>query len=75
MLPRAIGGRGRGGHGHNGRGRRHRVVRLEDVGQPHRNPQSYSQEMDDVSLSEEEYVDSTSNNKALGAYPTTPPPQ
>ena len=65
MSPRARRARGHGG----------RVIRLANVGQPHRNPQSYSQEMDDVSLSEEEYVDSTSNNKALGAYPTTPPPQ
>ena len=73
MPPRTIGGRGRGGHGHNGRGRRHRVVRLEDVGQPHRNPSpSLSLEgMDEHELPEasESVDDTTSQRDNVGAYP------
>ena len=38
MPPRAIYSRAHGGQGRDGRGRRHRVVRLVDIGQPHRNP-------------------------------------
>ena len=38
MPPRAVSGRGHGGQGRNGRGHHGLVVRLEDVGQPHRDP-------------------------------------
>ena len=62
MPPWVVGGRGCEGQGHNGQGRHRRVIRLEDVGQPHRDlSQSLSMEgMDEHELPKgSESVDDT----------------
>ena len=63
--------RPRGGRGHGNRGR---IVRLADIGQPHRNPPDHPERMDDMSVSGGEHMDSTSSGIS-GVHPAAPPPQ
>ena len=66
MLLKLRGGRGCGNCS--------RVARSVYIGQPYRNPSDHPERVDDISVSREEHMDSTSGG-ILRAYPAAPPPQ